>query len=39
MDYVRQAIDLAAAHPIGAVGCVAAAILYLNLMLSGPRTY
>jgi hypothetical protein len=39
MDYVRQAIEVAAAHPMGTVACAAAAILYLRLMLSGPRPY
>lgn len=38
-DFVRQAIDLAMAHPMGTVGCLAVAILYLNLMFSGPRVY
>ena len=39
LEYVRQAIDWAAAHPMGSVVGAAAAILYLRLMLSGPRTY
>lgn len=34
--HVRQVIDLAAAHPIGAVGVAVAVLLYLNLMFSGP---
>ena len=38
-DYLRQAIDLAARHPMGAVGVVAMTLLYFNLMFSGPRVY
>ena len=38
-EYVRQAIDLALAHPMGAVGAAVVALLYLNLMFSGPRAY
>ena len=38
-EYVRQAIELAAAHPMGAVGAAVVTLLYLNLMFSGPRPY
>ena len=37
--YARQAVDLAAAHPIGTVAAAVATILYLRLMMSGPRPY
>lgn len=36
-SYVREAIDLAAQHPMGAVGVAVAVLLYANLMFSGPR--
>ena len=39
LDYVRQALNLAEAHPLGAVVGAVAAILYLRLVMSGPRTY
>ena len=38
-EYVRQVIDVAAAHPMGAVGVAVVSLLYLNLMFSGPRVY
>jgi len=38
-DYLRQAIELAAHHPMGAVGVAMVTLLYFNLMFSGPRTY
>ena len=38
-EYVRQAMDLALAHPMGAVGAAVVTLLYLNLMCSGPRPY
>ena len=38
-EYLRQAVDQALAHPMGAVGAAVAALLYLNLMFSGPRPY
>lgn len=37
--YLRQAIDLAAAHPLGAVAVAVVTLLYFNLMFSGPRAY
>ena len=39
IEYVRQAIHLAATHPMGALGAAVVTLLYLNLMLSGPRAY
>ncbi len=39
MEYLRQAIDLAAGHPLAAVALAIATLLYLNLMLSGPRAH
>lgn len=36
-DVLRQALDLFEARPLTCVGCLIAAILYLNLMNSGPR--
>jgi hypothetical protein len=37
-DIVRQAIELFEARPLTCVGVAVAVILYLNLMLSDPRT-
>ncbi len=39
LGHARQALDLAEAHPVGAVAVAVVAILYLRLMLSGPRPY
>ena len=38
-QYVREAIELALAHPMGAVGVAVLTLAYLNLMFSGPRLY
>jgi len=38
-ELVRQALDFALAYPMHTVGGAACAILYLRLMLSGPRHY
>jgi hypothetical protein len=37
--YLRQAIELAAEHPMGAVGIAVVTLLYINLMFSGPKVY
>ena len=37
--YLKDAIELAAAHPMGAVVCAVVTLAYLNLMFSGPRVY
>ncbi|WP_293680031.1 hypothetical protein [uncultured Phenylobacterium sp.] len=37
--YLRQVIDLAVAHPVGAVATLVVTCLYFNLMFSGPRAY
>lgn len=36
---VRQLVDLVEAKPFHAMGALIAAILYLRMMLSGPRYY
>ena len=38
-EYIRQAIDLAMEHPMGALAAAVCTLLYMNLMFSGPRTY
>lgn len=38
-EYVREAIELALAHPMGAVGAAIVTLLYLNFMFSGPKVY
>ncbi|HET6971318.1 MAG TPA: hypothetical protein VFH92_09345 [Phenylobacterium sp.] len=38
-DYVRQALTMAEAHPMGAVVAAVVVVLYLNLMMSDPRSY
>jgi hypothetical protein len=38
-QYLRQAIEIAAEHPMGAVACAVFTLLYINLMFSGPRVY
>ena len=38
-EYLREAIELAAAHPMGAVGTMVVTLLYLNFMFSGPKVY
>lgn len=36
-EFVRQAVELFEARPMTCVACAIAVILYLNLMMSGPR--
>lgn len=36
-EIARQALDLFEARPLTCVGVAIAVILYLNLMMSGPR--
>jgi hypothetical protein len=36
---MRQALTLAEAHPMEAVALAIAIVLYLNLMMSDPRSY
>jgi hypothetical protein len=37
--FVRQVIELAEARPLETLAAVIATILYLRLMMSGPRVY
>jgi len=38
-EFTRQIIGLVESHPFGALAAVVAGLIYLNLMLSGPRAY
>lgn len=38
-EYVRQALVLAQAHPMGAVAVAVVVVFYLDMMLSDPRSY
>ena len=39
LEYLREAIELAAAHPMHAVVTAIVSMLYLNFMFSGPKVY